>query len=1212
MSRRNPIALSAALFLVVSVTCAAFAETWQRFESGEDLSGSADILPSTDGQRGTSGFSFAVEFSAPGDYEGTVVRKPGAFALDVSGPPENRCYTFRMVGTNVYVATLKENVLKANGESDPSGADRVAGVLMYCHEPEQSNVGYRMLLYLNGELIGSSPCTSFIPEARVRRPVQLEPSANVRCICLGDFACAPDRLFPDSDRSNRSAGNWYDADARAWRAARTDLRFVMTSNLAVAVKAGKVCGNPIVGAWNLKTGRRLFSADGLAWAVEYEGDDGEVRRLRSASRLLVSTVEHHEGNFVVVSRGKGFVVRHFVRVEGDRLESRLEAEDTVGDRIRGAVFPRVTLLKLPGRDALVEPQFSGVLSPDPTRSHLMDGWMFPGGMVTMQFVGYYNDAEEGLYVGAEDPLAVTKNYTATGNGGRLTVEFFQNAPRAKSGNGVRRFSPCGKGALELFRGGWYEAGRVYRRFLEASAPWYLKDIPRADTPAWFRRTPLWIMGLNLKSERLPAFRYLADYFEFPPSFVCAAIRSPDGIGFYGPNYVLLETARDCFPQLQKEGMHFVGYTNPRLWYAGPDAEKSNGYSQRGKPWSVKDEQGNLRVEHFDDNYVVPCPGVAPWRSHLCARTKMLAQNGLDGVYHDQLPCAVPCLCYDASHGHAAGDPSVWLSGGWWKFCDYLMGGLRRDFPELVHTGEDASEPFAGKLDGFVAWRYGRTGHVPLFQSLYSPRMQFVGRGCDMHGMPGTYESFFPKYAEQLCFGEQIGWVGHQTIAYPSPRRGFLKKLAHCRADLCDFLNAAEMEAPLRFVRPIETMTTRWGVGAPNVVTTDKVLSSCWRHKDGRRLVMFLNTVNEPQRVEPEWKAEGGPFTICNEKSDSPEVQRTAPHHVALDPYAFEFWFVGDAAAAEAPALSRHLSRAASFVRKDRGALLSKAPEFSRTADIDAKNGKFVAPRDVAWGLLAYRPDESHFDYSARLPETKDGWMFVMDGGVAYYGKVDFGEGAKEMELNLATDEPGVSVEFFDLSDGASMRMIAAFHPAAGEWHGYHVLNSPMLEEVSGVRSVICRVRGGICNLKNWRLLTTGGGEKTQSAAKPRPASPTFAKAVKFDGLAGVKAADAAWTLFARTTEKGVGLMNGGYAYFGAVDFGKAPKRISFDVVNAQPNARIELVDVSEFAPSTPLVSVNAIRGEVVADLSFAVKDFRNVVLMVKGGACAIRGWRVLP
>ena len=116
------IRLGTFLYLIL-VASSVSAETWTRFDAGDNLAGSAEIMPSTDARRGWSGFSFAVEFAASSDYSGIVVQKPGVFALDVSGSPENRLYTFRMVGTNVYIATLKENILKA---LEPAGNGLVA------------------------------------------------------------------------------------------------------------------------------------------------------------------------------------------------------------------------------------------------------------------------------------------------------------------------------------------------------------------------------------------------------------------------------------------------------------------------------------------------------------------------------------------------------------------------------------------------------------------------------------------------------------------------------------------------------------------------------------------------------------------------------------------------------------------------------------------------------------------------------------------------------------------------------------------------------------------------------------------------------------------------------------------------------------------------------------------------------------------------------
>ena len=1172
------------------------------FRAGDDLSASAAIVPVNDGRHGRSGFSFVTEFACPRACSGSVVSKPGVFSLEISGSPDNRLYAFRMFGSHPTNPRRKEFVLKANGESDPSAVVRVAGVCTYYYEPEQSNVGYRMSLYLDGELLGSCSCSRFVLNESVREPVAFAPGMDVRGVWLDGCARPLRDLFPGlvdaaSDFVAGTFGEW--SSAMRARAGNAGVRFVETPDLVVAVAEGAVTGNPILGAWNRRTSGPLLAGDGLGWELEYAGDDGVPRRMRSNSRNLRSAAEFRQDGFVVRSEGNGFEVRHEVGVDGGRIERALDVADVRGSRIRGTSFPRVTLAKLPGEDVLVEPQFGGALISRPTESYQSDGWMFPGGMVTMQFAGYYNAARDGVYFSAEDPSAVSKTYTSDGSNGRLLLAFFVNAPRDPGAAGAKHFSPTCRGALELYRGKWFELGQVYRKFLEKSAPWYDKTIPRADTPSWFMRNPLWITNLAQRRGRIPAVRYLRDYFGVPVSFVVGAFGSPDGCGTLGPNYKIKAEVLECILRLQREGIHFLSYANPRLWYCGPGAEKSNGFSRTGEPWSIKDERGVAPIGRYGptdrDDYVYPCLGARGWYEFLCQRTRMMAESGIDGIYHDQLPCSIPYVCYDPAHGHKVGDPSVWLAGGLWRYCGFMMGELRREFPNLVHTGEETSEPFVNKIDGFLPWRYGRPGHVPLFQSVYAPRIQFVGRGCDIHRVPGSYEGFFPKYAEQLAYGEQIGWMSYQALSYPSPRRSFTKKLAHCRWVLADFLNSSLMEPPLEFERPLERFAPQWGVMDRNVVTVDKVLTSVWRHVDGRTLVMFLNTVNEAQEVFPIWRRGGTSFAICREGADRPERAAAAPKRVKLAPYGFEFWLADDASPALADALSRTLSSAAKFMREGRGALLSRDPgQFGKTASADAAKG--VAASGAAWGLLAYIPDCPHCDYSRDVPEWADGWIPAVDGGLVNYGTVDFGTDAKTAEMSLATDETGVMVELFDVTGDVPDRKIAEFRPEAGDWHGYKTCTSPLRGKVAGKRDIVCRVKGGMCNLKSWKVLSYG------ESADEQPVGVVAHGKIDFAGM---------WTMFARRDGERLEMDDGGYAFCGEIDFGNEPKAVEFEVERADPGAVVEVVDVTELAPSTPLARIKVAKGTLSSGLSFKVEGRRSIVLMAKGGAATIRQWKVI-
>ena len=284
------------------------------FEPGRDLAASAAIMPDAGGRRGWSGFSFVTEFACTNAYDGPVVSKPGVFSFEISGKPDNRVYRFRMFGTRQYDPKCTETEVSADAESDPSAVVRVAGVCTCYSEPEQSSVGYRLALYVNGELIGSSSCERFQPNRKMAEPIRFAEGIDVRSVAIGDHAFPLAELFPHLPKPDgrygtgplaawmtevycrarrnlpdRKAIESLDAcfkastavDPRVWNARQKGVRFVETPELVVAVAKGCVTGNPILGVWNRTAGQALLADDGLAWGLQYVGARGETRRMRA-------------------------------------------------------------------------------------------------------------------------------------------------------------------------------------------------------------------------------------------------------------------------------------------------------------------------------------------------------------------------------------------------------------------------------------------------------------------------------------------------------------------------------------------------------------------------------------------------------------------------------------------------------------------------------------------------------------------------------------------------------------------------------------------------------------------------------------------------------------------------------------------------------------------------------------------------------------------
>ena len=640
--------------------------------------------------------------------------------------------------------------------------------------------------------------------------------------------------------------------------------------------------------------------------------------------------------------------------------------------------------------------------------------------------------------------------------------------------GTRDLTLPGKGVLEVYDGRWFEAGQIYKRFVR-TAPWWIEEIPRKNSPEWFMKNPFWLGNFDFFNEPgvVSVFQQAREFFGVTFPVVTGLLTSPNGTWHYGPDFIIKPGYLKHKKEINAAGVRIGTYYNCRLFYAGEDADKLFDYTKTGEPNAVKDEYGRQRFEYYGEKDTVMCPASPEWQQRLYRNISNIASQGVEVIYHDQLPCSTPYACSADNHGHAVVDPKAWLVKGHWQTYGRVMTELRKQYPDVAHTGEDASEPFLNCIDGFMVWRFGRPGHVPLFQSVFAPRIQFLGRGCDVNGVPGTYESFFPKYGEQLVFNEQIGLPHMDTIRYPSPRRNYLKKLAHLRLASVDFFIASEMMAPLKFRSKPQTMRCQWGVDELDSVTSDKILHCVWRNIDGRKMIIFLNTVNEEQTVEPLIKFDYKNMTACRETGEKVQKYgKTLPEKVTLAPYGVEFWFfdVKDDDA-DVKKVSEKLLFTAPLMDGDRWHLQQLGQDFSKNAETDAVSAPLYA-KDVQWYLFAYRTERKTLGYlpNSREKDWAGGWMSASDGAVIYYGKAFIGEDPEGIEIDLACDQPGVKVEFVDIHKNYYDVVLAEVTPDAGEWFAFKKYRVKWKNKTTNPRPhMVVRVKGGTCRIRSWQV-----------------------------------------------------------------------------------------------------------------------------------------------
>ena len=554
-----------------------------------------------------------------------------------------------------------------------------------------------------------------------------------------------------------------------------------------------------------------------------------------------------------------------------RLESHIHAQMLDQKQLlQEVVFPQTMFARMTrGMDKMVYPWQEGVIVEEPTvKNHprIRQNMYYPRSYLSMQFGAYYDDAS-GVYFAFEDPEAEIKQYYAQGQKGELVARWTGFAAWKPGAEGGNSYNMSGVSAIELYDGEWFEATKVYRRFLESKAKWWVKETPREDTQKRFRDLPMWIqvhsghIAYRKPFDILAAeLKYFRDYLELP--FGVHHYGWDDATKHDWPHFLPKPEFGDYLKAMsEKLDVYDKPYVDARLW-AVKDGRPGNYdymFSTHGKVFAVKNPDGTMNYENYRDArnpkgemkaYAIMCPGAGGWQETLVNMATRVLGYGVPALYLDEIAAARPYNCFDPGHGHLINDPKVWISGHR-KF----MTEMRRKNPGAFFDCEDGAEAFLDMLDGMMIWRWH--GVVPIFNSIYHGRTQFTGRNYSLpYGdLMAKHRQFFVKSAVQLVGAEQLGWFMMFEMQFPE-RMLFIKKLSHVRNMLLEYFNEGEMLAPIPYVRHPGTDRCQWGRIFNDYVQTDKVLSGIYQRKDGVAVAIFVNPYGETVDFEPDFTRYG--------------------------------------------------------------------------------------------------------------------------------------------------------------------------------------------------------------------------------------------------------------------------------------------------------------------------------------------------------------------
>jgi len=498
-----------------------------------------------------------------------------------------------------------------------------------------------------------------------------------------------------------------------------------------------------------------------------------------------------------------------------------------------------------GNDHFLIPKYSGKAIPNPLATRINQTLVYPRGWGgTLPFLSYYNK-QRGLYLGYHDPKASLKTFEIKAENNHINFNAKIPIPNKTKPN--NNWNLPGVFELDVYRGDWYDAAMIYKKWAEKSAEYWPKMTPaRIKRQSKIGRIGVWGTFMQQADESMPALERLLEEFNDYFSGI------PTGLHWYQWNYQTFDNDYpNYFPErtgmagvvsrIQQSGNSYImPYINGRLY----DTDLQGGaydYPTHGKPYATKKDNGEIYLQDFQNNhFAVMCPTQKPWQNFLIDVSRQLTNRiGTHGLYIDQACASMPTECMDPDHNHPLG------GGHWWRDgYKEMFNRIHAALPsESFVATEGGVDYLVDEVDGFLTGGWTSNHLVPAFQAVYSGKVQFSGKDTGS----GDYnkKSFYCKLAQALVHGIQPArfqlWMVHDENA-AATARPFVRNIATMRYKLRDFLAFGSLQRPLNINGNNPMITSVWhDYGAPVNVTISAIQSGVYKSRDNNSVaVLFVN------------------------------------------------------------------------------------------------------------------------------------------------------------------------------------------------------------------------------------------------------------------------------------------------------------------------------------------------------------------------------------
>ena len=441
------------------------------------------------------------------------------------------------------------------------------------------------------------------------------------------------------------------------------------------------------------------------------------------------------------------------------------------------------------------------------------------------------------------------------------------------------------GVYAPYRGGWYEAARMHRAWLETT-PWFKKAAARDFSK--LREIALWMWsrgGIEVSEPPVHWFMKETGLKVALDWYWWHGIPYDTSFPYFWPPRDGVENFRAAVGRMKKAGAFVQVYTNGASW----DCDDPRWEEDGGPESAIVFENGSLFAKMynvFTRHRLARICGEAPKFQAIIRRVERnLRESGLDGVYMDQISCGAHGPCYNPRHAHAPGGGA--LTGG---YRDYVQA-VRDDNPGFILSSEATSETYFDLFEAAIllysSWERCGKGSLPAHEPV--PAVSVIYRGAEVifgaFATPGGAPAWDPmwgpkpdgdeveavvaKYPDQFAveFARGIVWgiqpMVHnftmKDVANPRLVRDlqFMKDSAKFYFDNRDFLFDGELLSPAKLtcaVKRVEFLSASCYKRVKDSSTFVQEALPCvfhseWRAKDGRKAAVLVNWTREAQKYE---------------------------------------------------------------------------------------------------------------------------------------------------------------------------------------------------------------------------------------------------------------------------------------------------------------------------------------------------------------------------